>query len=309
MNKPVLVVMAAGMGSRYGGLKQIDPVGSHGQLIIDYSIYDAKRAGFETVVFVIKHEIEDAFKAAIGDRLSKVINVKYAYQELTDLPEGYQVPAERIKPWGTAHAILAARKIVDGPFAVVNSDDYYGPEAFKAIYDYLSNTPDKPGCYEYAMVGYLLGNTVTENGHVARGVCVEDENNYLLTVTERTHIEKMGDDARFTEDDGATWTDLPGSTIVSMNLWGLTNSFFAEAWERFPAFLDKTMAENPQKGEYFLPSVVSALIGEGKARAKVLRSNDKWFGVTYQADKPVVVAAIAEKTASGLYPDNLWEEK
>ena len=307
MNKPVLVVMAAGMGSRYGGLKQIDPVGSHGQLIIDYSIYDALRAGFETVVFVIKHEIEDTFKAAIGDRLSKVINVKYAYQELADLPEGYQVPADRVKPWGTAHAILAARKVVDGPFAVVNSDDYYGPEAFKAIYDYLSSTPDKPGCYEYAMVGYLLGNTVTENGHVARGVCVEDENNYLQTVTERTHIEKMGADARFTEDDGATWTDLPGDTIVSMNLWGLTNSFFAEAWDRFPAFLDKTIAENPLKGEYFLPSVVSALIGEGKARAKVLRSTDKWFGVTYQADKPVVVAAIAEKTASGLYPDNLWE--
>ena len=307
MNKPVLVVMAAGMGSRYGGLKQIDPVGSHGQLIIDYSIYDALRAGFETVVFVIKHEIEDTFKAAIGDRLSKVINVKYAYQELADLPEGYQVPADRVKPWGTAHAILAARKVVDGPFAVVNSDDYYGPEAFKAIYDYLSSTPDKPGCYEYAMVGYLLGNTVTENGHVARGVCVEDENNYLQTVTERTHIEKVGADARFTEDDGATWTDLPGDTIVSMNLWGLTNSFFNEAWDRFPAFLDKTIAENPLKGEYFLPSVVSALIGEGKARAKVLRSTDKWFGVTYQADKPVVVAAIAEKTASGLYPDNLWE--
>jgi hypothetical protein len=309
MNKPVLVVMAAGMGSRYGGLKQIDPVGNHGQLIIDYSIYDALRAGFETVVFVIKHEIEDTFKAAIGDRLSKVINVKYAYQELTDLPEGYQVPADRVKPWGTAHAILAARKIIDGPFAVVNADDYYGPEAFKAIFDYLSSTPDQPDCYEFAMVGYLLGNTVTENGHVARGVCVEDENNFLQTVTERTHIEKNGADARFTEDDGATWTDLPGDTIVSMNLWGLTNNFCNEAWNRFPAFLDKAIAENPLKGEYFLPSVISALIEEGKARAKVLRSTDKWYGVTYQADKPVVVAAIAEKTASGLYPDNLWEGK
>ena len=307
MNKPVLVVMAAGMGSRYGGLKQIDPVGNHGQLIIDYSIYDARRAGFETVVFVIKHEIEDAFKAAIGDRLSRVINVKYAYQELDDLPEGYSVPEERTKPWGTAHAILAARKVVDGPFAVVNADDYYGPEAFQAIYNYLSETPDRPGCYEYAMVGYLLGNTVTENGHVARGVCVEDENNFLVSVTERTRIEKEGDDARFTEDDGETWTALPGTSIVSMNLWGLTQSFFEEAWGRFPAFLDKTMAENPAKGEYFLPSVISALIGEGKARAKVLRSPDKWYGVTYQADKPVVVAAIAEKTAAGVYPDKLWE--
>ena len=309
MNKPVLVVMAAGMGSRYGGLKQIDPVGNHGQLIIDYSIYDAIRAGFETVVFVIKHEIEDAFKEAIGDRMSKVMNVKYAYQELDDLPEGYEFPAERTKPWGTAHAILAARKVVDGPFAVVNADDYYGPEAFKTIYDYLSENPDQPDCYEFAMVGYLLGNTVTEHGHVARGVCVEDENNYLVSVTERTRIEKEGDDARFTEDDGATWTPLSGQSIVSMNLWGLTNSYFTEAWDRFPAFLDKTLAENPAKGEYFLPSVISALIGEGKARAKVLRSPDKWYGVTYQADKPVVVAAIAEKTAAGVYPDNLWEEK
>ena len=308
-NKPVLVVMAAGMGSRYGGLKQIDPVGNHGQLIIDYSIYDAKRAGFETVVFVIKHEIEADFKAAIGDRLSKIINVKYAYQELTDLPEGYSVPEGRVKPFGTAHAILAARKVVDGPFAVVNADDYYGPDSFKAIYDYLSTTPDKPGCYEFAMVGYLLGNTVTEHGHVARGVCVEDEENFLVSVTERTRIEKDGADARFTEDDGQTWTALPGDSIVSMNLWGLTNSFFTEAWDRFPAFLDKTFAENPLKGEYFLPSVISELIAEGKARAKVLRSADKWYGVTYQADKPVVVAAIAEKTAAGVYPDNLWEEK
>ena len=306
MNKPVLVVMAAGMGSRYGGLKQIDPVGSHGQLIIDYSIYDAKRAGFETVVFVIKHEIEETFKAAIGDRLSKGINVKYAYQELADLPEGYVIPEGRIKPWGTCHAILAARKVVDGPFAVVNSDDYYGPEAFKAIYDYLSTHEDCDGCYAFAMVGYRLDNTVTEHGHVARGICVEDEEHFLQTVTERTHIEKDGADARFTEDDGATWTHLPGDTIVSMNLWGLTRSFIDEAWTRFPAFLDRTLVENPVKGEYFLPSVVSQLIGEGKARVKVLRSSDKWHGVTYQADKPVVVAAIAEKTAAGLYPEDLW---
>ena len=306
MNKPVLVVMAAGMGSRYGGPKQIDPVGDHGQLIIDYSIYDALRAGFETVVFVIKREMEETFKEAIGDRMSKVINVKYAYQELTDLPEGYEPPAERIKPWGTAHAILAARKVVDGPFAVVNADDYYGPEAFRVIYDYLSRNPDRPDCYEFAMVGYLLGNTVTEHGHVARGVCVEDENGYLVSVTERTHIEKEGDDARFTEDDGATWEPISGQSIVSMNLWGLTNSFFTEAWDRFPAFLDGALAENPLKGEYFLPSVISTLIAEGKARAKVLRSGDKWHGMTYQADKPVVVAAIAEKTAAGIYPADLW---
>ena len=307
MNKPVLVVMAAGMGSRYGGLKQIDPVGSHGQMIIDYSIYDARRAGVETVVFVIKHQIGDTFKAAIGDRLSKVIDVKYAYQELDDLPEGYAVPAGRVKPWGTCHAVLAAGQVVDGPFAVINSDDYYGPQAFREIYQYLESHPDQPGCYEYAMVGYRLGNTVTEHGHVARGVCEEDENNYLIRVTERTKIEKDGDNARFTEDDGKTWTALSGDTIVSMNLWGFTRSFLTEADQRFPAFLDKALHENPIKGEYFLPSVGTQLLEEKKARVKVLRSGDKWYGVTYKEDKPVVVAAIAEKTASGLYPDKLWE--
>ena len=307
MNKPVLVVMAAGMGSRYGGLKQVDPVGNHGQLIIDYSIYDARRAGFETVVFVIKHEIEDTFKAAIGDRLSKAIDVKYAFQELSDLPEGYAVPEGRVKPWGTAHAILAARRVVDGPFAVVNADDCYGPEGFREIYQYLESHPDRPGCYEYAMVGYRLGNTVTEHGHVARGVCEEDQEGYLLRVTEHTHIEKDGADARFTEDGGATWHRLPGSTVVSMNLWGFTRSFLDEVQARFPAFLDRALAQDPLKAEYFLPGVVTQLLEEGKARVKVLRSSDKWYGVTYKEDKPQVVRAIAEKTAAGLYPDRLWE--
>lgn len=307
MNKPVLVVMAAGMGSRYGGLKQLDPVGNHGQLIIDYSIYDARRAGFETVVFVIKRELEDAFKAAIGDRLSKVIDVRYAYQELSDLPEGYSVPEGRVKPWGTCHAILAARDVVDGSFAVVNADDYYGPEGFREIYDYLAANPDRPGCYEFAMVGYRLGNTVTENGSVARGICEEDEHNFLVRVTERTRIEAEGADARFTEDGGETWIHLSGDTVVSMNLWGFTRSFMDEARARFPAFLDKTLAENPLKGEYFLPSVVSQLLDEHKARVKVLRSADKWYGVTYREDRPVVLKAIADMTASGLYPDNLWE--
>ena len=307
MNKPVLVVMAAGMGSRYGGLKQLDPVGNHGQLIIDYSIYDARRAGFETVVFVIKRELEDAFKAAIGDRLSKVIDVRYAYQELSDLPEGYSVPEGRVKPWGTCHAILAARDVVDGSFAVVNAADFYGPAGFREIYDYLAANPDRPGCYEFAMVGYRLGNTVTENGSVARGICEEDEHNFLVRVTERTRIEAEGADARFTEDGGETWTHLSGDTVVSMNLWGFTRSFMDEARARFPAFLDKTLAENPLKGEYFLPSVVTQLLDEHKARVKVLRSADKWYGVTYREDRPVVLKAIADMTASGLYPDNLWE--
>ncbi len=305
MNKPVLVIMAAGMGSRYGGLKQLDPVGGHGQLIIDYSIYDARRAGFETVVFVIKPEIEADFKAAIGDRVSKAMNVKYAYQLKEDLPEGYSVPAGRTKPWGTAHAALATRNIVDGPFAVINADDYYGPEAFQEIYNYLSTHQDGE-FYEYVMVGYLLKNTVTENGTVARGVCEETADHFLTQVTERTKIEK-GEPPRYTEDNGATWTDLPGGTIVSMNMWGFTRSFLDEALARFPAFLDKTLAENPEKGEYFLPTVVSQLIDEGKARVKVLRSEDKWYGVTYREDKPTVVAAIAEKTDSGLYPSQLWE--
>ena len=305
MNKPVLVIMAAGMGSRYGGLKQLDPVGSHGQLIIDYSIYDAKRAGFETVVFVIKPEIEADFKEAIGDRVSKVMDVKYAYQLKEDLPEGYSVPAGRTKPWGTAHAALSVRKLVDGPFAIINADDYYGPEAFQEIYNYLS-THEDGDVYEYVMVGYLLKNTVTENGTVARGVCEETADHFLTQVTERTKIEK-GEPPRYTEDDGATWTDLSADTIVSMNMWGFTRSFLDEALTRFPAFLDKALAENPEKGEYFLPTVVSQLIDEGKARVKVLRSEDKWYGVTYREDKPTVVAAITEKTAAGLYPDRLWE--
>ena len=280
-------------------------MGNHGQLIIDYSIFDARRAGFETVVFVIKPEIEVDFKAAIGDRVSKVMDVKYAYQLKEDLPEGYSVPAGRTKPWGTAHAALAARNIVDGPFAVINADDYYGPEAYQEIYNYLSTHSDGD-MYEYVMVGYLLKNTVTENGTVARGVCEETADHYLTRVTERTKIEK-GEPPRFTEDDGRTWTDLSADTIVSMNMWGFTRSFLDEALARFPAFLDKTLAVNPEKGEYFLPTVVSQLIDEGKARVKVLRSEDKWYGVTYREDKPTVVAAITEKTAAGLYPDRLWE--
>ena len=303
--KPVLIIMAAGMGSRYGGLKQLDPVGNHGQVILDYSIYDARRAGFETVVFVIKPEIEKDFKERVGARLEKAMDVRYVYQRRDDLPEGYAAPAERTKPWGTAQAVLAARDVVDGPFAVINADDYYGPEAFREIFEYLSTHPDGD-VYEYAMVGYLLKNTVTENGTVARGVCGETEDHFLTQVTERTKIEK-GEPPRYTEDGGQTWTELPGETIVSMNLWGFNRSFLDEAWTRFPRFLDKALAEDPVKAEYFLPTVVSWLVDEGKARVKVLRSADKWYGVTYREDKPTVMGAIAEKTKAGLYPDRLWE--
>ena len=307
MKKPILVVMAAGMGSRYGGLKQIDPVGQHGEVIIDYSLFDARRAGFETVVFIIKHEIEKEFKEAIGNRMEKHMEVRYAFQQLENLPEGYSVPEGRTKPWGTSHAILSAADVIDGPFAVINADDYYGPEAFKVIYDYLSTHQDD-AVYEYSMVGYLLKNTVTENGHVARGVCVTDSEGYLASVTERTKIATYEGGIHFTEDDGETWTDVDGDTIVSMNLWGFTESFVREAKARFSKFLDKALVENPLKGEYFLPSVVSELIGEGKARVKVLHSTDKWYGVTYKEDKPVVVQAIADKTAAGVYPEKLWED-
>lgn len=308
MNKPVLVVMAAGMGSRYGGLKQLEPVGPHGELIIDYSIYDARRAGFETVIFVIKRELEADFRATIGDRLSAYMEVRYAFQELSDLPEGYAVPEGRVKPWGTAQATLAARSLVDGPLAVINADDYYGPEGFRAIYDYLSAHPDQ-AFYEYAMVGYLLKNTVTEHGHVARGVCSVDESGYLTDIVERVRIEREGDHARYTEDDGETWSHLDGETPVSMNLWGFSGSFLPETWKRFPAFLENALAQNPEKAEYFLPSVVSELIAEQKARVKVLASSDKWYGVTYQADRPTVVAALQAMTDRGLYPKPLWEEQ
>jgi len=307
MNKPVLVIMAAGMGSRYGGLKQLDPVGEHSQVILDYSIYDARRAGFETVVFVIKEEIEEEFKARVGQRVARHMDVKYVFQRKDDLPEGYTVPEGRVKPWGTAQAALAARHVVNGPFAVINADDYYGPEAYKLIYNYLLTHPDGT-VYEYAMVGYRLKNTVTENGSVARGVCAVDQEGVLRDICERTTIEKDGNNARFTEDGGQSWTPISGDTLVSMNLWGFNRSFLSEAEARFPAFLDRALVENPTKAEYFLPSVVDQLISENKARVRVLLSEDKWYGVTYREDKPAVTAAISGMTASGLYPDELWPE-
>ena len=306
MNKPVLVVLAAGMGSRYGGLKQMDSVAGHGQSIIDYSIYDARRAGFEKVIFVIKRELEEDFHRLVGDRIARGIQVEYAFQELDDLPAGYAVPAGRKKPWGTTHAVLAARDLIRGPFAVINSDDYYGPEAFRLIYDFLSTQDEAAVPQRYAMVSYLLGNTVTDNGSVARGVCRVGEDGLLREVVEYTRIEKDGSDARSTLDGGETWVPLPGSTPVSMNFWGFQRSFVDEGEARFPEFLDRILAENPEKGEFYLPLLVSRLIGEGKAQVQVLPSEDKWYGVTYREDKPGVVAALADMTARGLYPENLW---
>lgn len=304
-NAPVLVVLAAGMGSRYGGLKQIDPVGSQGEAILDYSIYDAYEAGFRTAVILIKEAIREDFMATVGARLAKSpMEIRYAYQELDKLPEGYSVPAGRVKPFGTGHAVLCAgEQVGDAPFAVINADDYYGKAAYRAIFEALSKAEDP---YGYCMVGYELSKTVTENGSVARGECSIDENGYLVKITERTQIEKYDGGIHYTED-GKTWTDMPEDTIVSMNLMGLMPSFLKETEDRFPAFLDKALAENPLKGEYFLPSIVQQLLSEGKATMKVLTSPDKWYGVTYAADKPVVVAALKAMTEQGLYPDGLWK--
>ena len=305
--KPVLVVMAAGMGSRYGGLKQIDPVGSCGEAILDFSLFDAYEAGFRTAVIIIKEAIREDFMSTVGERLKKCpMEIRYAYQELDKLPEGYAVPEGRTKPWGTSHAVLCAKNEIDGaPFAVINADDYYGKDGYKVIYDFLANNADDDK-YRYCMVGYELGKTVTENGSVARGVCEPDENGFLTVVTERTKIEQYDGGIHYTEDDGATWTDLSADTIVSMNLWGFTASFLEEVEARFPAFLDAVLGKNPGKAEFFLPSSVTALLNENKATVKVLTSPDKWYGVTYAADKPVIVAALKEMTAKGMYPEKLW---
>ncbi len=308
MKKPVLVIMAAGMGSRYGGLKQIDPVDERGHIIMDFSIFDAKRAGFEKVVFIIKKENEKDFREAIGERIAKVIDVAYVYQDLHQIPEGFQVPQERVKPWGTAHAVLSAKDEIDGPFVVINADDYYGREAFEKIYEYLQGHEDD-GKYRFAMVGYRLENTLTENGHVARGVCEVNDRGELVSVTERTRIEKRGQGAAYTEDEGATWTSLPSGTIVSMNMWGFTAGFLGEIESGFAAFLEKGLKENPLKCEYFLPAVVSSLLREDRAVVAVLTTADKWFGVTYKEDKPVVENAIRSFRQSGLYPEKLWGDE
>lgn len=306
--KPILVVLAAGMGSRYGGLKQIDPVGVCSEAILDFSLYDAHEAGFETAVIIIKEAIREDFMNTVGKRLKNCpMEIRYAYQELDKLPAGFAVPADRTKPWGTSHAVLCAKEqIGNAPFAVINADDYYGKSAFKVIYDYLCHVQDgKP--YDYCMVGYELGNTTTKNGHVARGVCVVDDNGYLAQIDERTRIEEYDGGIHFTADDGATWTDLAPETPVSMNMWGYTSSFLKEVEARFPAFLEQALSANTAKAEFFLPVTVSDLLKEHLATVKVLHSADKWFGVTYAADKPVVVAAIRDMTEQGLYPAaGLW---
>ena len=305
--KPVLVVMAAGMGSRYGGLKQIDPVGSHGEAILDYSLYDAYRAGFETAVIIIKEAIREDFMAIVGKRLEKCpLQIRYAYQELTMIPEGFSVPDGRAKPWGTTHAVMCAADVIgDVPCAVINSDDYYGADSFRQMYDFLIHVQDDVR-YNYCMVGYRLGNTVTDNGSVSRGVCQTNGNGYLSAVVERTRIEKYEGGIHFTVDEGATWEDLSPDTLVSMNMWGFTPSFLREIKERFPTFLEEEVPANPLKAEMFLPMTVGQMLGEGIITVKVLPTTAMWYGVTYAADKPVVVNALQKMTRQGLYPDGLW---
>ena len=305
--KPVLVVMAAGMGSRYGGLKQIDPVGNRGEAILDYSLFDAHEAGFETAVIIIKKAIEKDFMETVGQRLKGCsMEIRYAYQELDKaVPAGFAIPDGRTKPWGTSHAVLCAKEAIDGaPFAVINSDDYYGKSAFRVIYEALCKAKDTEKC-DYCMVGYELSKTVTDNGSVSRGVCSTDEEGFLATIVERKRIEKYDGGIHFTED-GEIWTDLPANTPVSMNMWGFTPGFLDDLEAGFPEFLQKEVPENPAKAEYLLPMSVAEKVYAGKATVKVLHSADKWYGVTYAEDKPVVVAALKAMTEEGKYPDGLW---
>ena len=301
--RPVLIIMAAGMGSRFGGLKQITPVGDRGEIIMDFSLYDARKAGFEKVIFVIKRENEKDFREVAGSHAEKQMDVEYVFQELTDIPEGFSVPEGRVKPWGTGHAVRACRRAADGPFAVINADDFYGPGAFGALYDFLAfDGPDN----EHAMVGYRLRNTVTEHGYVSRGVC-SSADGWLTSITERTHVEKRGDHAAYTED-GEHYIDLPGDTLVSMNFWGFRQGMMEAFDRRFEDFLRNDVPANPLKAEYYLPSVANAEMTERGARVRLLPCEETWYGVTYREDLPTVEAAVARMKKEKIYPASLWED-
>ena len=302
MQEPTLVILAAGMGSRFGGLKQITAVDDHGHAIIDFSLYDAYRAGFRKVVFIIKHEIEEDFKNRVGRRMEKYFDVKYVYQQLDVLPEGYAVPEGRVKPWGTGHAVMCCAGVVDGPFAVINADDFYGPSAYTTLFDYLK---EDRADNEHAMVAYELRKTVTENGSVARGIC-SVENGYLTDVVERTRIEKRGDDAAFTED-GVNFVPVSGSVPVSMNFWGFGKSMLRELQNRFPAWLDENLPKNPLKCEYFLPFVANSIIKEGMGSIRILNCRETWHGITYKEDMDSVVNYLAELRRQGVYPEALLD--
>ena len=302
MQEPTLVILAAGMGSRFGGLKQITAVDDHGHAIIDFSLYDAYRAGFRKVVFIIKHEIEEDFKNRVGRRMEKYFDVKYVYQQLDVLPAGYAVPEGRVKPWGTGHAVMCCAGVVDGPFAVINADDFYGPSAYSTLFDYLK---EDRADNEHAMVAYELRKTVTENGSVARGIC-SVENGYLTDVVERTHIEKRGDDAAFTED-GVNFVPVSGDMPVSMNFWGFGKSMLRELQDRFPAWLDENLPKNPLKCEYFLPFVANSIIKEGLGSVRILNCHETWHGITYKEDMDSVVNYLAELRRQGVYPEALLD--
>ncbi|MCL5103314.1 MAG: nucleotidyltransferase [Armatimonadetes bacterium] len=304
MSDPTLVVMAAGMGSRYGGLKQIDPIGPNGEIILDYSAYDAIKAGFGKIVFVIRRDLEDAFRERVGKVLENRVDVAYVFQELTNLPAGFSVPEGRVKPWGTGHAVLSCKGAVSTPFAVINADDYYGAAAFQLMGDYLRQARDQDGVYDYCLVGYELTNTLSKHGTVARGVCELTPDGFLKDIRERTAIRRFPDGIKYTEN-GVDWVVLEPKAMVSLNTWGFTLSILDELEARFKAFL-KTNVANLLKAEYFMPEVVGDLVNENKARVKVLPTGERWFGVTYQEDRPIVQAAIQELIERGVYPEKLW---
>ena len=304
--KPTLVIMAAGMGSRYGGLKQVDKITDAGEIILDFSLYDAMMAGFDRAIFVIREEHRDIFKELVDERAGRFMEIEYAYQDLKDIPEGVEIPEGRQKPWGTSHAILACRDLIDGPFAVINADDYYGPGGFVSVYEYLTGHEDTD-VLEYCMAGYVLKNTITENGHVARGVCEMDDNGYLKEITERTKIQRQPEGICYTEDDGESWHLLAEDTLVSMNFWGFTESMIGELKAGIGEFFENEVPKNTLKSEYLLPRTVDKLIKAGKARVKVLPCHDKWCGVTYKEDWQSVHDELQSKKDKGDYPEKLWK--
>ncbi len=300
--KPTLVVMAAGVGSRYGGLKQIDPVGPNNEIILDYSVYDAIRAGFGKVVFIIRRDIEKDFKAVIGSHFAGRVNVEYVFQELTDLPTGFSVPEGRTKPWGTGQAVLSCRNIVKEPFGVINADDLYGAESYKILADYLGKLD--PASNAYAMVGFRIANTLSDHGHVTRGLCEVDANRMLVSVVERFKIEKTPTGARYL-DEKEQWVGLKGDEIASMNMWGFTPTMFKYLEQKFPPFLKQ--AGGNLKAEFLMPSVADELIKAGKITMKILNTPAQWLGVTYKEDKPSVQKSIQELIARKVYPTPLWK--
>lgn len=306
-NKPVLVIMAAGLGSRYGGAKQVDKITDAGEIILDFSLYDAMMAGFDKAIFIIREEHRDIFRELVDERAGRFMEVEYAYQDLRDIPEGSEVPEGREKPWGTGHAVRAARDLIDGPFAVINADDYYGPSGFVSVYEYLAGQKGGTEPYPFCMAGYVLSNTITEYGHVARGVCEMDGDGFLSEITERTRIQRQPEGICYTEDRGESWHVLADDTLVSMNFWGFSEDMIRELNAGIDAFFEEQVPADPMKSEYLLPTVVDRLIHDGKASVKVLPCRDKWCGVTYKEDWQGVHDELQSRKDKGEYPEKLWK--